>query len=814
MPARVLIRQVAALRLCAPPSSRAVCKARSLCSRREDGEQEKEEETRTVHQPANALVYNPSAYYQKNIQQPANLAGPEMEEEEEEASRPVLNTTFRLQSNPYTVNSSRHISSAKNALLSLAFSRQGTRKGGTSLHFHPQNTQPDVKGDTRAFQRCRPEYLNMTHDIFQHPPAVHFKEASLVLHKVTLMKGNMEPSDITNFLCKLSQLSPEQTRVIRGDTRFYMLLRYSVENLQHFTNPELMEVLRTFVRLGLSPSHSILGLYETEFSRRAEKLEFHQLLLVADLWRCLGRSVPHYLERMCDLISQHFGQMGPPELVQFLYVLGEGRRCPAHLLQPLENILMRHLDKLKAEEVGAICLGLFKSQSSFSEEAVRKLVDRACALLEQMSEFAVVNVLKLMRFSHLDHRPWLEAMGLEVPRRAPQMGVQGLMHVALACSALHYRDERILLAVAEHLPQVASHCRSKDAAKLLWAFGTLGVLPNRCPRFYPCLVEILRERVDEFQRFPEHLLTALLGLAFVGQFPHDLLSVALSPEFINRASRFQELELKKDLFTLDGTVTTELPGWTGPRLSLAVREDISKQLWDFAQSDVCQKLEVIEAESVLQELLGGDAFVHKRMILPHMRSIDLEVHLDANEQPLPLCSRHKVHHSPAPEEESALPGWETHSGVTLTDDLLAQLTQAKKIPEEPSPKPFQRPVLRTVEPQIERESILSVGVDLTDGLLHALTKPGTCSPSFNSVVSRPKVIRLAIQVTNRNHYCYRTQQLLGLHAMKRRQLALLGYRVVELPHWEWFPLLRRSRTEKLAYVHCKIFSSNDSAKRT
>ncbi len=62
-------------------------------------------------------------------------------------------------------------------------------------------------------------------------------------------------------------------------------------------------------------------------------------------------------------------------------------------------------------------------------------MDRAVVEVEDMSDFGIVNVMKLMRFSYLDHLPWLEAMGSEVPRRAPHMEVQGLMHIVLACSA-------------------------------------------------------------------------------------------------------------------------------------------------------------------------------------------------------------------------------------------------------------------------------------------------------------------------------------------------------------------------------------------
>ncbi|XP_030640901.1 FAST kinase domain-containing protein 5, mitochondrial [Chanos chanos] len=811
MSVKALSRHLAKLHLHAPPHHRALLRAQHLHWK--NGEQEKEDETERVQQLYTyttgglTLPYNPAAYYRVRVERSPLMGSADSEE----PSHASLNRPFRQQSNPYSISSSRRLSSAKNILLDLALNRPAGDKEARSAPYPKKDVPPDVKGEPRAFQRCRPEYGIMTHDPSQDVTPLQSKRVSLLLHKVTVLKGHMGPEEIMHFLSELSRLPVEQMPLVRGDTRFYMLLRYSVESLPLFTNMQLIEVLRSFVRLGLPHSHSVLGLYETEFSCRTSDMDLHQLLLVADLWRCLGRSVPHYLERLYNCINLHFSQMGPSELVQLIYIMGEGRRCPTPLVQPLELMLMRHLDKLQAEEVSAVCLGLFKSQTSLSEGAVRRLVDRAHAVVREMSDFGVANVMKLLRFSHLDHVAWLEAMGTEVPRRAPDMGVQGLMHVALGCSALHYRDDRILLAVAERLPDLALHCRSKDAGKLLWAYGTLGIRPSQCPELFSCLTNILRQRELEFQRYPEHLLTGLLGLAFVGQFPQDLLSFALSPEFVSQANASQELELKKDLLTLDGTVGVELPGWTGPRLSQAVKEEVIKQLWDFAQSDVCQKPEVLEAETMLQELLGGKAFVRKHMILPHLRSIDLEVHLDRHGQPLPLDSEPCQPNQSDENSSSLTQNW-THTGVTLTEDLLAQLTNTKRAPAQPSIAMFERPLLRKVEPAGEREGIISVGVDLSDGLLGALTKP--MNRSSIRVPRKPDVVRLAVQVSNRNQYCYRTQQLLGLHALKRRQLELAGYKVVELPHWEWFPLLRRSRAEKLAYLHCKIFSSSDLEKQT
>ncbi|ROL53859.1 FAST kinase domain-containing protein 5, mitochondrial [Anabarilius grahami] len=782
MSATVLFHHVAKRRLYAHVKCVSIFRAQHLSSKLENGEKKKEEEETEI-----TLVYKPTAYYQTPTARSSTTGW--LETEGLSYSLP-LNTTFH-QCNPYHISSSsRRLSSTKNMLLNRAESAKRATK------------EPRVNGDPRAFQRCRPEYRNMAHDISQHSSTLDLNEALLVLEKVTVLKSNMGPSDATSFLCKLSQIPHEHIAVVRRDTRFNALLRYSAEILPNFTLPQLLDTLRSFVNLGLPQSHSILGLFETEFCQRASEMELHQLLLTADLWRCLGRSVPRYLERLFDNVIRNFNQLGLPELVQLLYIIGEGRRCPDTLVQPIESLLMRYLEQLEPEELGAICLGLFKSQITLSERATHRLVDRTLAVVKDMSDFGIANVMKLMRFSYLDHLPWLEAMGSEVPRRAPRMEVQGLMHVVLACSALHYQDERILLAVAEQLPNVVSRCRSKDAAKMLWAFGNLRVLPNQCPKLYPCLIEMLREHQLEFQRFPEHLLTGLLGLAFAGLFPQDLLSLALSAEFVNKACKSQELELKKDLFTLDGTVGLELPESTVPRLSHAMREEVTKQLWDFAQSDICQKPEVIEAEAMLRKLLGGEMFVCKHMILPHLRSIDLEVHLDQNDQPVPVSSG-------ACRQKLPCQNWEqTLSGVSITDDLLAQLTNSQK----PSNKFVQKPVVHKVEPVHVRESIFSVGVDLTDNLLMALTKSGKRSSRLDD--SKPSIQRLAVQVTNRNQYCYRTQQLLGFHALKRRQLTLAGYRVVELPHWEWFPLLRRSHAEKLAYLHCKIFSSTDSKKQT
>ncbi|KAM7380479.1 hypothetical protein PAMP_003772 [Pampus punctatissimus] len=749
------------------------------------------------------LYYSPSSYHHYVWKSTSSQSQTDNDEDEQCLS--TLAPSFWQQSNRYSVSCSRHLSSSNNTLLDLAFSKSPEPKMQLLSSHHRKPISPDKKVDARAFLKCRSEYTSMTLDLKQRPLPIEWEQALLLLQKVTVLKGSMKPSDVSQFLVKLSCLPADKMSLVRSDQRFIMLLRYSVENLSLFTQTQLLEALQSFVWLEMPSAHTVLGLYEAELSRRATEMSLHQLLLAADLWRCIGRQVPQFLQHLYDLVHLFLGQMSAPELVHLLYIIGEGRRCPKDLIHHLERLLMCHLQQLHPEEVGTVCLGLFKSQTSISEGAVTDIVDKAHSFVEKMSDFAMVNVLKYLRFSYLSHRAWLEAMTLEVPRRAPRMRLKGLMHVALTCSALHYRNDTILTAIAERVPSLVSHCRIKDSCKLLWSFGTLQFLPVQSPSFYPKLTESLRRRKAEFHQYPLHLLTGLLGLAFVSQFPEDLIELALSPYFANLALKSKQLELKKDMFTLDGAVALELPQWTGPRLSSELREEVAETLWKFAQSDVCQKPEVQEAKSALQDLFGGDKFVCTRMILPHTRSIDLEVHLDSTGQPIPvnpasatLSSENSSTKSPSNH------GWgRINTGVTITEDLLAQLTNTKNSIDPLTPAPAVTTSLHRVEPG-DNGRLFDTGLNLNSVIEEILTKPS----SLNSRPQESKgTIKLAIQVTNRSHYCKHSKQLLGLHVMKRRHLKLSGYEVVELSHQEWFPMLRKSRAEKLAYLHCKIYNS-------
>ncbi|NXK08595.1 FAKD5 protein, partial [Herpetotheres cachinnans] len=679
------------------------------------------------------------------------------------------------------------------ACLSVTQPKEEAEKEKSEMH--------DSKEDPRVFQKGRPEYRSLSYDKSEPVETLPLEEGDSILHSVAICKGSQSPGTITDYFRKLSRLPVEQHAALLSEPRFNTLCRCAVKNIRLFSTSDLIDILKACVRLVVPPTHPLLNACENEFCRRVWDMNLDQLLLVADCWRCLERSVPSYLSILFSYANMHWKDLTLPQFVQLVYIIGEGRRSPADLMQKVESMILRYLDSFTLEEVGAICLGLFKSVSGISDHVMRKIADRVSLQIEDMSTYALVNVLKILRYTRMDHLPLLKVLGKVIPARIPTTNIQGIMHITLTCSSLHYFDEGIMAAAALSLPSKVTYCRSKDAAKFLWSFGCLDYEPPNEEEFYSSLIEQMKRKLHEFVKFPEHLLTGLLGLAFVKRFPEELIDYALRDKFVQK-TRDSKYELKKDLFTLSKSVEIECPSYQGNRLPPQFYREITEMVLNFAEQEIYVRPEIVEATSLFKSMLGGPEYVKNHMILPHTRSSDLEVHLGVDGCPVPFNLEDPV----ADKKLKDI-------GVSLTDDLMTQLIKGRSNSQSPMEAENEARTCNQGRGEEVRtpcagdRAVLSGGALIAGARLQVEPKSGHCLEATPSLRpnQQPRGLKLAIQVSNRNHYCYSSKRLLGLHRMKRRQLQQLGYVVVELPFWEWFPLLKRTRLEKLSYLHYKVF---------
>ena len=57
-----------------------------------------------------------------------------------------------------------------------------------------------------------------------------------------------------------------------------------------------------------------------------------------------------------------------------------------------------------------------------------------------------------------------------------------------------------------------------------------------------------------------------------------------------------------------------------------------------------------------------------------------------------------------------------------------------------------------------------------------------------------------------NKYCYNSQWLLGFQQQKQRHLEIMNYKVVLIPHYEWYSMSMADFRSKADYLAKKLFS--------
>uniref|UniRef100_UPI00358E060A FAST kinase domain-containing protein 5, mitochondrial-like n=1 Tax=Myxine glutinosa TaxID=7769 RepID=UPI00358E060A len=612
-----------------------------------------------------------------------------------------------------------------------------------------------------AFQLLSPEYKDVCCD--GGTQITPYREGLMLLKSSCFDKGSVMEKDLLEILRTLSVSF--NCHKFSSEPEFSKLLQAVARGAQHFSNDFLLEALKAFVALDL-PSHlPEFEPFEDELYERMGDSDIDRLLLVGDLCIRLGLCAPRFHEKFFASVVPACSKLTRPQTVQLAYIAGEYRRVPSILMKYLEYSVLRHLCKMNMEELGVVCLGYFKVKSLLTQETMLKIGDILIgADLDSTSNFTLVNILKMFRLTHTTHPKFIKAIGQTLQLRLPTIGISSIMHFSLALSSLHWFDEALLQKISSEILGRNHLGRCKDISKILWSFALINYEPPMANDFFNLLTDQIRRKLKEFLSYPQHFITALIALAITGRYPYDLLNEAFRQTFVRSALQNTPIDLTKDLFALDQSVALECSDYSGNHLPEYLRQKLRAAIQMQAVIDWCAKPFIIQAVSTLEALLGGPQFVKAHAILPHTRSLDLEIHLNQ------FGSALAVSEGKTPAEEAPSKTQRHSTEVEVTDELLSQLVIAR-----------------------------------SGKMLPLHQKDGTAGPNGNKVSISWRVRKLAIQVTNGHHYRYHSRVLLGQSLMKYRQLGVAGYEVMEIPYWEWLPILDSSPSKQLEYMQQRLY---------
>ncbi|CAE1289874.1 unnamed protein product [Acanthosepion pharaonis] len=230
------------------------------------------------------------------------------------------------------------------------------------------------------------------------------------------------------------------------------------------------------------------------------------------------------------------------------------------------------------------------------------------------------------------------------------------------------------------------------------------------------------DRTRSVIEYPESISDTVVGSAFLKIFPQELISLMLEEKTVRILQGLRGLEKKMQMHFIHHTVNIECPNYSGPKLKQFMVEQFElKNRERSVQFELDTRPGLLTLFQELTSILG-EKKVHCHMILPHFTTADIEIHLDANNQPLSF-----VPETISTESKESY-SWKTQQEVTFT---LLQMLQ----------NPLQ---------------------------------------NLSSISSAPQISRrIAIEVCGRNQCALNQNRwLLGIYRTKLRQLSAVGYEVL------------------------------------
>ncbi|XP_022111091.1 FAST kinase domain-containing protein 5, mitochondrial-like isoform X2 [Acanthaster planci] len=639
--------------------------------------------------------------------------------------------------------------------------------------------------------------------------------------------------DLKQLLESFLKCSDDVLLGLADDNRFADLTEFLGHQCSELGTNEFVKVLVLFARVQIRTSTLALRLFETECEKRYPDWNVHTSLLVCDAWRLIGLKVKSLNTKIFGQIESQSDKLTKYQVVQLMYLIGENGHCHRKLLDSLQQLVLENLDSLTLTQLGAVCQGFFKSKTNLKSSLVSGLAKRIHSeQFDSVHSFYLVGILKVLRQAYFGHRSLFGHISQEISPRLPEFPISAIMHVLLTFATLHIHHDRLLEAGSQVLFQRSQECRCKDVSKFLWSFATLNYHPEDSERFFTRLLERMVELLEEYEDFPVFLVSGLLSLAYLNIYPAELLNLVFSPMFLHKIEEYarrSHIDPVRDLFLLHSSVKIECPDYQGNRLSkdFFLRKPLSPKMFGSLQYELSRRPLLAEVSSSLASILGGEQYIKLGFTLPHMKSADIEIHLDSDNNP--IAARKFINLAPSSSQlsrEKVVPLdpsiINNLSGINIgrlrppTGNRTASSTPTKIRIASEDEKPqdnreqdtADRRNWNSVESDIPSDGTLAVDRLVLDRA--ALFAQKKVHPDWSSRFDVPGPLskdlqgnRLAILIWSRNHFHFNGKKLLGLHSMKKRQLMKLGYKTVDIPFFEWDKLTGSQERED--YIRQKVF---------
>lgn len=365
---------------------------------------------------------------------------------------------------------------------------------------------------------------------------------------------------------------------------------------------------------------------DDECLNRMKYMSFDEMLSFTALFYMLNViRKSEFCNKVIQKLASKAKQLTPGQLVQAFFYIGICRRSPFDM-HNLEVILEEKLSQFTIEEISIISMGFFKSKTPIrSLDLVNKIIDLVIQHSKSINEVSLAALLKIIRYSIKitfdDHVfKLIDTLQHEIPR----LSIMCNVHLALLGTTTLTFHKECLNKMASHLINSLDETRLKDLERLILTYGTFNLKPETKECFFTKVTNELRrpERDIEIFKYGRSFACCVSYLGLLGLYPVDLISKALSPEFLEKTFGKQCHAYTNSILVLHNTAEIFCGGEEMNRLSKKCAIILAKKFTDFVPNEGYKKQYNVTERMMLDiiqtlKLKLGDQYVVADHILTH-----------------------------------------------------------------------------------------------------------------------------------------------------------------------------------------------------
>lgn len=469
-----------------------------------------------------------------------------------------------------------------------------------------------------------------------------------------LMQSNWckkSPNELFEDFSNLGAYCSEHNICI-SDTMFDTFIDNLTDNIKEASNEQLKELFYSLNKWPETESIRTRNFIEVwvalddECTNRIRNMNFDEMLSFVALFYMLNvTKKSDFFNKAIQKLATKSKQLTPSQLIQAFFYVGIYRKPPFDM-HNLEVALAENFSQFTIEEIAIMSMGFFKSKTPIrSMELVSRMIDLIIDNSKTINSLSLAALLKVIRYSMKitigdQIYKLLETLQHEIPRLSLMCNV----HLALLGTTTLTLHAECLNKIAQYSIEVISQTRLKDMERLVLTYGTFNFIPktNKC-LFTEVIKELQKpERDVEIIKYGRSFACCISYLGLLGIYPVDLISKALSAEFLEKTFGSQCFAYSYSILALHNFAELFYPTQEMNRLSKKSAIILAKKYTDFVpredykkQYNVTERM-MLDVMNILKTSRGGNDYVIADHILTHHQRGDIIICNDHDGFPVPV----------------------------------------------------------------------------------------------------------------------------------------------------------------------------------